>query len=153
MIAGSSCSTACPVIFKCDPSACEETPDRANPEMRPDLAKRLFDLLQCHVRSGLALGRASPVSRSRWRQRIALDALTAKRAAASRQDIPPAIDDSTRLRRSVDSALAMSAGLPIPGRQLESDQLHLGNLEASVRSRDSGDTKRSDRDLIEAGLN
>jgi hypothetical protein len=27
------------------------------------------------------------------------------------------------------------------------------NLEASVRSRDSGDTKRWDRDLIEAGLN
>jgi hypothetical protein len=28
-----------------------------------------------------------------------------------------------------------------------------GNLEASVRSRDTGDAKRSDRDLIEAGLN
>jgi hypothetical protein len=27
------------------------------------------------------------------------------------------------------------------------------NLEASVRSRDTDDAKRSDRDLIEAGLN
>jgi hypothetical protein len=40
-----------------------------------------------------------------------------------------------------------------PSQHLESDFRPSRNLEASVRSRDTGDAKRSDRDLIEAGLN
>jgi len=37
--------------------------------------------------------------------------------------------------------------------QLESDLPRFGNLEASVRSRDTDDATRSERDFIEAGLN
>ncbi|ATR19283.1 hypothetical protein CTJ15_02670 (plasmid) [Roseomonas sp. FDAARGOS_362] len=40
-------------------------------------------------------------------QRIALDALTPKRAAAARQDAPAAIAATTRSRRSTDSAFDM----------------------------------------------
>jgi hypothetical protein len=36
---------------------------------------------------------------------------------------------------------------------IESDILQIGNLEASVRSRDPDAAKLSDVDLIEAGLN
>jgi hypothetical protein len=38
-------------------------------------------------------------------------------------------------------------------RQQESTLPRFGNLEASVRSRDTDDAKRSAGDLIEAGLN
>jgi hypothetical protein len=45
------------------------------------------------------------------RHRIALDALTPNRWAAARQDNPPAIAPTTRLRRSTDKDLAMQASL------------------------------------------
>ena len=41
---------------------------------------------------------------------------------------------------------------PNPSQHLESENLACGNLEASVRSRDTGVGRRRDRDLIEAGL-
>ncbi len=41
----------------------------------------------------------------------------------------------------------------IPSQQVESVLCRFGNLEASVRSRDTAGAKRLDRDLIEAGLN
>lgn len=41
---------------------------------------------------------------------------------------------------------------PNPSQHLESEILFLGNLEASVRSRDNEIAAGSQRDLIEAGL-
>src|SRR5580704_3339840 len=54
---------------------------------------------------------ASPVSRSKAHQRIALEALTPNRAAASRRDMPSLTAAITRSRRSIERALAMHAGL------------------------------------------
>ena len=51
--------------------------------------------------------------------RMALDALTPKRAAADRQVAPSNTTRTTRSRRSADSALDIPAGLPTD-RQLES---------------------------------
>jgi hypothetical protein len=58
------------------------------------------------------LGATAPVSRASARQRIALDALTPKRAAARRHDIPPSTAAITRSRKSADGAFAMPVGLP-----------------------------------------
>src|SRR3954452_7217383 len=58
------------------------------------------------------LGRASPPARRIPCQRIALEALTPNRIAAWRHDRPASIAARTRERRSKDSALGMSAGLP-----------------------------------------
>jgi hypothetical protein len=56
-----------------------------------------------------------PASRDRARQRIALEALTPKRAAAARQDAPAAIAATTRSRRSTDSAFDMPIALSPQG--------------------------------------
>jgi len=57
------------------------------------------------------LGATEPVSRSSAHQRIALDALTPKRAAAVRHDYPAATAATTLSRRSAGSALDMPVGL------------------------------------------
>ena len=56
-------------------------------------------------------GRMSPVFRTRDVQRIALEMLTPKRAAACRRDRPPSTAATTRLRRSTDKAVVMAASL------------------------------------------
>lgn len=53
-------------------------------------------------------GAALPVSRTRCISLIAADALTAKRRAASRIELPPSIARTIRSRRSIDSG----AGIP-----------------------------------------
>jgi hypothetical protein len=60
-------------------------------------------------------------------QRIALEALTPNRAAATRQDAPAATAATTRSRRSTDSALDMPVGL-LADRQLESDPARVGEI-------------------------
>ena len=55
---------------------------------------------------------------SNCRQRIVLDALTPKRAAAARQLNPPSIAATTLLRRSCESVRAIHAGLLSPARSL-----------------------------------
>jgi hypothetical protein len=82
------------------------------------------------------LGAASPVVLESPCHRIALDALTPKRAAAWRHDAPSAMAPITRLRRSIDSDLLMLASL-LAGTLLESDPKPLGNphLNQSDRNR------------------
>jgi hypothetical protein len=79
-------------------------------------------------------GRASPCRRRRAFQRIALDTLTPKRAAAARHDIPPSTAANTRVLRSIDSAFAMPAGLH-SGRQFESDHRRVGESSANLSAR------------------
>ncbi len=82
-----------------------------------------------------------------------LAALTLKRAAAARWlNLSSRTAATTRCRKSSESAFDIPAGLH-SGRRLESDYSRFGNLEASVRSRDTDDATRSERDFIEAGLN
>ena len=54
-------------------------------------------------------GATEPASRAIAAQRIALEALTPKRAAAARRDAPAATAATTLSRRSTDSALDMPA--------------------------------------------
>src|SRR5579863_8466368 len=82
-------------------------------------------------------GRASPCSRTRLRQRIALDALTPKCAAAWRHDMPPAIAARTRLRRSIDSACAMPCRPPAPAGTVNQIVADSGITADSVRSEDA----------------
>ena len=49
-------------------------------------------------------------------------------------------------------AHALVVRIAAPG-SIESEISREGNLEASVRSRDTDDAMRSERDVIEAGLN
>jgi hypothetical protein len=56
-------------------------------------------------------GRTSPCRRAKLLQRMALEALTPKRTAAWRHDIPSSIAATTRSRKSTDSALLMHASL------------------------------------------
>jgi hypothetical protein len=56
-------------------------------------------------------GTTDPASRDSARQRIALEVLTPKRAAAARQHAPAAIAATTRSRRSIDSAFDMPIAL------------------------------------------
>ena len=65
-------------------------------------------------------GATDPVCRAMPHQRIALEALTPNRNAASRQDAPPATAATTLSRKSTDKALDMPVGL-LADRQLESD--------------------------------
>jgi len=58
-----------------------------------------------------AFGCASPCDRSRARQRLTLAALTPKRSPAARWLSPPETAARTRIRRSTDRALDISAGL------------------------------------------
>jgi transposase InsO family protein len=60
-------------------------------------------------------GATDPASRDRARQRIALETLTPKRAAAARQDAPAAIAATTRSCRSTDSAFDMPVAPPLKG--------------------------------------
>src|SRR5262245_28722174 len=59
-------------------------------------------------------------------QRTALAADTPNRSAASRRDMPPFTAATSRLRRSLDSARVIHAGLQSSG-QLESESAPLGN--------------------------
>ena len=81
------------------------------------------------------LGAASPSLRKRACQRIALEALTPNRAAAWRHDAPSSIAAITRLRRSIDSALAMHARPPSPACSLNHIPTPLGILSESVSSK------------------
>jgi hypothetical protein len=60
-------------------------------------------------------GATEPASRTSAAQRIALDALTPKRAAAARHDAPAATAATTRSRRSTDSAFDMPTSLLASG--------------------------------------
>jgi len=57
------------------------------------------------------LGNTLPVRSVNCRQRIALAALTPKRAPAARQESPPSIAATTRSRKSTDKARPIPAGL------------------------------------------
>jgi hypothetical protein len=70
------------------------------------------------LQAGNGLGKADLTAlapRSRAHQRMALDALTPKRAAADRQDAPSNTARTTRSQRSTNSALDIPAGLPPAG--------------------------------------
>jgi hypothetical protein len=67
------------------------------------------------------------------RQRIALDALTLKRAAASRQERPSDIAAQTRRRRSMEIDLAMHAGFLSPAHILNQIKAVLGISSDSIR--------------------
>src|SRR5690349_8750047 len=61
-------------------------------------------------------GATEPASRASAAQRIALAALTPKRAAAARQEAPAATAATTRSRRSTDSAFDMPTCLLAAGQ-------------------------------------
>lgn len=73
-----------------------------------------------------ALGRGTPSTHARERQRLTLAALTPKRAATARWLKPSATASRTRTRRSRENAFDMSVGL-LPGRQCESQTRSIGN--------------------------
>ncbi len=56
-------------------------------------------------------GATVPICRAKVHERIALDTLTPKRAAAARRDEPAATAATTRSRRSTDSARDMLTSL------------------------------------------
>ena len=79
------------------------------------------------------LAKARPCSRASRRQRIALDTLTPKWAAAARQLRPPSIAATTLSRRSCESVRAIHAGLLTPARSLNHNAAAKGIPAESVR--------------------
>ena len=100
----------------------EEPPERAHPhrhtglgQLGPDLRERDVRLAVHELEDQRRVcldARGAPVPA----QRIALAALTPKRAAAARQDAPTATAPTTRSRRSTDNAFDMPASLPAAGQ-------------------------------------
>jgi hypothetical protein len=80
-------------------------------DQRKDTLRLSFDRRRAPV-PPCGLGVTLPVST----QRIALDVLTQKCAAAARRDIPPSTAATTRMRRSSERDVAMTAGLDLPLR-------------------------------------
>lgn len=79
------------------------------------------------------LATARPCSNASRRQRIALDTLTPKRAAAAWQLSPPSIAATTRSRRSCDSVRAIHAGLLPPAGRLNHNGAAKGIPDESDR--------------------
>jgi hypothetical protein len=67
-------------------------------------------------------GATEPAFRASATQRIALEALTPKRAAAARHDAPEATAATTRSRRSTESAFDMLTGLLASEHRITSRQ-------------------------------
>jgi hypothetical protein len=92
--------------------------------------------------------------------RIAIQHQRDRQQAPNLRPVTTLARDRLQLRRRVCSIRAIANACPTRSypresapETIESDILQIGNLEASVRSRDPDAAKLSDVDLIEAGLN
>ena len=84
--------------------------------------------MRCDLRSPpWRLGTMSPTSLRRPRQRIALAALTPKRSAACRQDMPPSIAATTPFGEDQPKAPWPYMLTSLASMQLESDSRRFGN--------------------------
>ena len=79
------------------------------------------------------LATALPCSSARRLQRIALEMLTSKWAAAARQLTPPSIAATTRSRRSCESVRAIHAGLLHPAKRMNQNRPRKGIPAESER--------------------